>query len=406
MKKILSLILSLSLMLSLALPAAAAETVGADITYRGIRIHLDGRELTPLDESGGSTEPFILDGSTYLPVRAIAGALALEVQWLPETSTVALTQGGAPCISRGEIASTHGTKTAALTYRGIGISLDGEALELGETEPFIMGGSTYLPLRAIGEALGLTVKWEAETSSIQLLSPEAYHIRVTETLALDREGEMLLETCDTITYNYPRFTLVCVRDRSGEAVSDTVTLLDADGNPTEALFYGPGGELSTTETWTYDEAGLLTRYVRDELDGEENDFCTLLEYKAGRLSRTRLYEGDTIPRVHSTDTTYTYDEAGNIVKLYVHYPYGSWDELLFEYDGAGRLLRESFTGYDILGGGFSRSSTEYFYTDGLLVRSEHSGGEVTEYFYTGEALSKTVTARPDGSFLISEYARA
>ena len=313
MKKILSLILSLGLMLSLALPAAAAETVEADITYRGIRLYLDGRELTPLDESGSSTEPFILDGSTYLHVRAVAGALGLGIRWIPETNTVALTQGGEVSITRMEPASTHGVKSVSLTYRGIGISIDGAALELGETEPFIMDGSTYLPLRAIGEALGLTVKWEAATSSVHLLSPDSYHSRVTETLALDREGEMLLQTTDTLSYSYPRFTLVSVRSGSGEATGDTVTYLDDEGRPLSARHYDAAGKVSAEESWVYEE-GLLRRHVYDDADGSDDDSCTVYEYKAGRVCRTKLFSGDTVPRVHSTDTTYTYDEAGNIIE--------------------------------------------------------------------------------------------
>lgn len=35
-------------------------------------------------------EPFILDGTTYLPVRAVAGALGLGVGWDDATSTVTL----------------------------------------------------------------------------------------------------------------------------------------------------------------------------------------------------------------------------------------------------------------------------------------------------------------------------
>jgi len=36
-------------------------------------------------------EPFIWDGSTFLPLRAIADALGLDVAWVEDTSTVVLT---------------------------------------------------------------------------------------------------------------------------------------------------------------------------------------------------------------------------------------------------------------------------------------------------------------------------
>ncbi|MBQ9734047.1 MAG: copper amine oxidase N-terminal domain-containing protein, partial [Clostridia bacterium] len=291
------------------------------------------------------------------------------------------------------------------TYRDISVTLDGKAVELGDSEPFIMNGSTYLPLRAIGEALGLTVKWEGAASSVHLFSPEAYHQRVTEPLSLDREGEAVLETCDTVTYTYPGFELVSVRPGSGADQTDSVTYFDAEGRPVKAMHYGADGSVYAEESWVYED-GLLRRHVYDAAEGSENDSCTLYEYKNGRLSREKRFDGDTVPRVHSTDSSYTYDEKGNTIKLYVHYPPGSWDEYLYEYDGSGLLLREDFTAYDILGGGFSYRSTEYFYENGLLVRSEDSAGTVTEYFYEGERPVKSIRALYSGEYLITSFSRA
>ena len=44
----------------------------------------------PTDANGDYVEPFIIEGTTYLPVRAIASALDLDVNWDEETSTVIL----------------------------------------------------------------------------------------------------------------------------------------------------------------------------------------------------------------------------------------------------------------------------------------------------------------------------
>jgi len=71
---------------------AASETREATLHYRDIRITLDGEELVPVDANGNEVEPFIMDGTTYLPVRAVAEALGLEVGWDPVTGTVELTQ--------------------------------------------------------------------------------------------------------------------------------------------------------------------------------------------------------------------------------------------------------------------------------------------------------------------------
>ncbi len=73
---------------------AATGVVDAKLTYRDIKLVLDGREITPTDAAGKSTEPFILNDSTYLPVRAIAEALGLDVKWDDETSTVSIVSDG------------------------------------------------------------------------------------------------------------------------------------------------------------------------------------------------------------------------------------------------------------------------------------------------------------------------
>lgn len=64
------------------------RTMVAD--YQNIRITLDGKEITPTDANGNVVEPFSVDGTTYLPVRAIGNALGLGVDWDGSTGTVVL----------------------------------------------------------------------------------------------------------------------------------------------------------------------------------------------------------------------------------------------------------------------------------------------------------------------------
>lgn len=91
MKKIKIIITVTALVLVLAISVSAStNTVDKTLTYRDIKITLYGKELTPTDAAGNSTEPFIMDGSTYLPVRAIASAIGLDVGWDGDTNTVIL----------------------------------------------------------------------------------------------------------------------------------------------------------------------------------------------------------------------------------------------------------------------------------------------------------------------------
>lgn len=75
--------------------AYAAYQRQATLDYTGIKITMNGQAVTPADANGNPVEPFAIEGTTYLPVRAIANALGLGVEWEQETQTVKLTGGGA-----------------------------------------------------------------------------------------------------------------------------------------------------------------------------------------------------------------------------------------------------------------------------------------------------------------------
>lgn len=71
--------------------AAVSQTVQKTLLYNNLKITLDGVEVIPKDANGVYVEPFAIDGTTYLPVRAISNALGLGVDWDQKTSTVILT---------------------------------------------------------------------------------------------------------------------------------------------------------------------------------------------------------------------------------------------------------------------------------------------------------------------------
>lgn len=83
--------LTMALLFGMMGTAYAAYQKQATLNYSGIQIVLDGETVTPRDGAGNLVEPFTIDGTTYLPVRAIGEALGLEVGWDGSTNTVILT---------------------------------------------------------------------------------------------------------------------------------------------------------------------------------------------------------------------------------------------------------------------------------------------------------------------------
>ena len=63
---------------------AGAVTVFAaniDVVMGGIKIYWDGIEKTLTDANGNKVEPMIYEGTTYVPLRAMANLMGKEVDW-------------------------------------------------------------------------------------------------------------------------------------------------------------------------------------------------------------------------------------------------------------------------------------------------------------------------------------
>ncbi|MBP3337158.1 MAG: NPCBM/NEW2 domain-containing protein, partial [Clostridia bacterium] len=69
---------------------AANTTTLYDVIANGIKIIVDGQTLNPTDVNGNKVEPIIYNGTTYLPVRAVANALGKAVYWDGPNYTVYL----------------------------------------------------------------------------------------------------------------------------------------------------------------------------------------------------------------------------------------------------------------------------------------------------------------------------
>lgn len=159
-------------------PGTDVVTKMIKATYTGTKITLNGTTITPKDANGKVVEPFAVNGTTYLPVRAVAGALGLNVDWDQATKTIKLTSDGTPQTGGGTAqAGKVGTETITAVYTGTKITMDGKPIQLadangGAVEPFAVAGTTYLPIRAISNALGLNVEWVQSTKTIILATSD------------------------------------------------------------------------------------------------------------------------------------------------------------------------------------------------------------------------------------------
>lgn len=60
----------------------------AQLFYNNIKIYIDGGEIVPKDANGNIVEPFTMNGTTYLPVRAISNVFGKDVEWDGATQSI------------------------------------------------------------------------------------------------------------------------------------------------------------------------------------------------------------------------------------------------------------------------------------------------------------------------------
>ncbi len=367
MKKTMGALLVLALMLALAVPAAAADrTDQVSITYREIKISVDGKQVVPDNGAGTAVEPFIFGGYTYLPLRAVASALGLGVSWDGATSTIALTTGGEQKLGSGAAPASRSTKAVSITYRNIKITLDGQSVTPKDSagsavEPFIMDGTTYLPLRATADLLGVDVSWEDSSSTVYLGEAVPQSVWLTKTVTGKTNG--INDSVTTYTY-------------------------DAKGNVTKILYEFPGYEENNySSTYSYDANGGLVR--EDYSDGA----YVLYTYDAkGNLITESYYKTG-----YDWTSTYTYDANSNMVKEVTNMS-GDIYTTEYTYDASGQMIKSVST--DPGGAAYTEIITytpgpygpasytySYSYSDGTTYTQysnlvyDSQGNVVTEYQY-------------------------
>lgn len=175
-KKSFSIILVIALVLGFINPVYARQDE-ITVNFNGaITMFLDGEEFVPVETDRTYLTPVIYNGRTYLPVRALCDALKLYVDWDASTKTVSI--GGGEWIPPQKV-TPIGSKDKSLrtgkAYRDTDLKmvLYGRPFNPREQDgtlvsPILVNNRTYLPLRALCDAVGVDVQWDGATSTITM----------------------------------------------------------------------------------------------------------------------------------------------------------------------------------------------------------------------------------------------
>lgn len=114
-----------------------------DFHFDEISITVNGQLIYP------DTHPVLINGRTLVPIRAVAETLGYNVGWESVTQTVQLVR-------------RDGKRAIELTVGDSSLIINNSQQVALDVPPIIIGGRTYLPLRAVAEAMNTNVNWNSE----------------------------------------------------------------------------------------------------------------------------------------------------------------------------------------------------------------------------------------------------
>lgn len=177
-RKRLAALLAVTLVLYLV-PAGSLAQMGGSAT-----IQLDGLNLHSDVSAEGR------DGRTFVPIRFLAEALDLQVDWLQDQRVVV--------VRAASDAPLPPPRPEDLPAGGPGQEirvLVGSRWIFPDVAPYAQNGRVLVPVRFVAEALGLTVAWDQETHTVLLTSP-APDVSYRQALGKRAPGQLWLADMD------------------------------------------------------------------------------------------------------------------------------------------------------------------------------------------------------------------
>lgn len=142
--------------LSVNMVVYAGNMINLDLFYDGknhkysaeeIIITIEGKKITDYD-----VPPIVINDRTLVPARAVFEALGAELFWNEETKEIYMTKD--------DDVITIGIDNKTGTKNGINFTMD--------VPPKIINDRTFIPVRAVTEAIGCYVGWDNKTRTVSI----------------------------------------------------------------------------------------------------------------------------------------------------------------------------------------------------------------------------------------------
>ena len=161
--------------------AATNTTKQISVTSGNINLVVNGKHVIPKDAAGNVVEPFLYDGTVFVPLRAVAEALNMDPTWDSATTTATLTSKTPAATLPGNPTQpavpyrAGSVKQITVTSGSINLVINGTHIIPKDAagnvvQPCLYDGTVFVPLRAVAEALGMEPAWDSATSTATLTS--------------------------------------------------------------------------------------------------------------------------------------------------------------------------------------------------------------------------------------------
>lgn len=252
---------------TIILTAALTAVISVSAFAQGITVSLNGSNV-----SFGNQQPVVVEGRTLIPLRGVFDKMGYTIDWNGDTKTVTLIKDGSTIVINIGESCYH--------LNGSRVAIDVPAQ--------IMNGSTMLPLRAIADATGSQVYWDAETKTVTILedkeatAPEGKVTNMTlEEAAYIKAYSEVFETYNPIALNFVSFTTelsqkgVSSKSELAELKAQALVLNQASvkAKSTVASLSTPArfNDLSKKTTNYIQSLEDLTNLLVDYIDGKISD---------------------------------------------------------------------------------------------------------------------------------------
>ena len=246
-------------------------------------------------------QPVNVDGTVYVPMRAVFEAFGASVQWNGEERSVLAEKEDSSIYF--QIGAPYASQNGMLVYL--------------EQPPFLEGGTTMVPLRMVGESLGYEVEWDNKTKTVFI------NTKQEETGQEEGAGKKILTYEQAINQGVRNNSSFLSAQRALSRIEDTNENYYVSSHTYIAKEVLAKKELNTQEKWAQINLELIPQVVGNEIKNqmdditltrkeaetarekvalsEENLRLETLKYKAGLTSKA-TYESAVLEKEQSEST--------------------------------------------------------------------------------------------------------